>query len=128
LSAAGKVVPEAEYITGTVKEGIFDLNAFSDEEEESRWVVDKINELIGMKKHNDIEGDITSERIAVLARNKYVFKTLESQLRDRSLPFYYKMTPGSILFESDLMKIFDLALRVRLNHKISCISNDCLPV
>ena len=115
LSAAGKVVPDAEYITGTVKEGIFDLNTFSDEEEESRWVIDKINELIDMKKHNDIEGDITSERIAVLARNKYIFKPLEAQLRDRSLPFYYKMTPGAILFESDLMKIFDLALRVRLN-------------
>jgi DNA helicase-2/ATP-dependent DNA helicase PcrA len=117
LSAAGKVIPDAEYITGTVKEGIFDLNTFSDEVEESQWVVDKINELIDMKKHNDIEGEITSEKIAVLARNKYIFKPLETQLRDRSLPFYYKMTPGAIRFESDLMKIFDLSLRVRLNSQ-----------
>jgi DNA helicase-2/ATP-dependent DNA helicase PcrA len=70
-----------------------------------------------MKKHNDIEGEITSEKIAVLARNKYIFKPLETQLRDRSLPFYYKMTPGAIRFESDLMKIFDLSLRVRLNSQ-----------
>jgi DNA helicase-2/ATP-dependent DNA helicase PcrA len=117
LSAAGKVIPDAEYITGTVKEGIFDLNTFSDEVEESQWVVDKINELIDMKKHNDIEGEITSEKIAVLARNKYIFKPLETQLRDRSLPFNYKMTPGAIRFESDLMKIFDLSLRVRLNSQ-----------
>jgi len=119
LSAAGKVVPDAEYITGTVKEGLFALNALSDEKEESQWVIDKINELIDMKKHNDIEGDITFEKIAVLARNKYIFKPLEDQLHDRSLPFYYKMTPGAMQFESDLMKIFDLALRVRLNPQDS---------
>ena len=55
----------------------------------------------------------------MLARNKYVFKQLEAQLKDNNLPFYYKMTPGAIRFESDLMKIFDLALRVRLNPQDS---------
>ena len=115
LSAAKKVVPDAEYITGTVKQGIFDVNGFPDEEEESQWVVDKIKELIALKKHEDIEGEISCEKIAILARNKYIFKPLESKLNENSLPFYYKMTPGSIQFESDLMKIFDLALRVRLN-------------
>ncbi len=44
---------------------------------------------------------------------------METRLKDNNLPFYYKMTPGSILFESDLMKIFDLALRIRLNHQDS---------
>ena len=51
----------------------------------------------------------------MLARNKYVFNQLETKLKEINLPFYYKMTPGAIRFESDLMKIFDLALRVRLN-------------
>ena len=68
-----------------------------------------------LKKHKDIEGEITYEKIAVLARNKYIFKPLETQLNENSLPFYYKMTPGAIQFESDLMKIFELAFRVRLN-------------
>ncbi len=115
LLAARKVVPDAEDITGTVKEGLFDIKGFSDEEEESQWIVDKIKELIALEKHKDIEGKITYEKIAVLARNKYIFNRLEIQLRNNSLPFYYKMTLGAIQFESDLMKIFDLALRVRLN-------------
>lgn len=119
LSAAKKVVPEAEYITGTVKKGIFEINGFPDEGEESQWVVDKIKKLIVLKKHEDIEGEITYEKIAILARNKYIFKPLEAQLSDNSLPFYYKMTPGAIQFESDLMKIFDLSLRVRLNPQDS---------
>ena len=94
LLAAKKVVPDAEYITGTVKKGLFDLNGFSDEEEESQWIVDKIKELLAIKKHKDIEGEITYEKIAILARNKYIFNPLETQLHDNSLPFYYKMTRG----------------------------------
>ena len=119
LSSAKKVVPDAEYIAETVKEGIFEINGLKDEEAESQWVVDKIKELITLKKHKDIEGEITCEKIAVLARNKYIFKQLETQLNENALPFYYKMTPGAIQFESDLMKIFDLALRVRLNPQDS---------
>jgi DNA helicase-2/ATP-dependent DNA helicase PcrA len=115
LSAAKKIIPEAKYIEGTVKEGIFEIHSLEDEDREAQWVVEKIKELIGLKTHDDIEGEITFEKIVILARNKYVFKALEAQLQNHSLPFYYKMTPGAIKFESPLMKIFDLALRVKLN-------------
>jgi DNA helicase-2/ATP-dependent DNA helicase PcrA len=115
LSAAKEIVPDAEYITGTVKEGHFEINGFIDEEAESQWIIDKILELIALVKHKDIEGKIAYEKIAVLARNKYIFKPLENQLNEYEIPFYYKITPGAIQFESDLMKVFDLALRVRLN-------------
>lgn len=115
LSAAKKIIPDAEDIAETVKEGFFEINCLADENSESQWVVDKIKGLIASKTHDDIEGGITYEKIAVLARNKYVFNQLEAQLKKINLPFYYKMTPGAIRFESDLMKIFDLVLRVRLN-------------
>jgi len=115
LSSANKVFPEVEYIAETVKEGIFKRESLADEEAESQWVIDKINELITLKKHKDIEGNITYEKMAILARNKYIFKPLETQLKKNGLPFYYKVIPGAVQFESDLMKIFDLALRVRLN-------------
>ena len=119
LKSAIKIIPEAEYIAGTVKKGIFQIHALDNEETEAQWVVDKINALIALKKHNDIEGPITYEKIAVLARNRYILLPLETQLKDENLPFYYKMTLGGIQFESDLMVIFDLALRVRLNSQDS---------
>ena len=119
LEAAEKIIPDAEYIVGTVKEGFFEINGLKDEEAEAQWVVDKIKELIALKTHGDIEGEITCEKIAVLARNKYIFNPIETQLKEANLPFYYKMTPGAIQFESDLMKIFDLALKVRLNPQDS---------
>ena len=119
LNAAIKIIPEAEYIAETVKEGIFEIKSLEDEKAEANWVVNKIKELIALKTHDDIEGEIICEKIAVLARNKYIFNPIETQLEEANLPFYYKMTPGAIQFESDLMKIFDLALRVRLNPQDS---------
>ncbi len=119
LNAAIKIIPEAEYIAETVKEGIFEIKGLEDEKAEAHWVVNKIKELIALKTHDDIEGEIICEKIAVLARNKYIFNPIEIQLEEANLPFYYKMTPGAIQFESDLMKIFDLALRVWLNPQDS---------
>lgn len=115
LSAAKKIIPEAECIANTVKDGFFDIQSFEDEDTEAEFVVHKIKELIKTKNHDDIEGEITFKKIAVLARNKYLFNRLDARLTESNLPFHYKMTLGAIKFESDLMKIFDLALRIRLN-------------
>jgi len=117
LSAAKKIIPDVENIAETVKVGVFEIKALDDEYDEAQWIISKITSLVSLNIHEDIEGDISYEKIAVLARNKYVFNTLEAQLKESNLPFYYKMTPGTIQFESDLMKIFDLGLRVRLNHQ-----------
>ncbi|NOQ64279.1 MAG: AAA family ATPase [Methyloprofundus sp.] len=117
LEAARKIIPDVENITETVKAGIFEIKALEDEGDEARWIINKITSLVSLKKHEDIEGDISYEKIAVLARNKYIFNQLEAQLVENKLPFYYKMTPGTIRFESDLMKIFDLGLRARLNSQ-----------
>jgi DNA helicase-2/ATP-dependent DNA helicase PcrA len=115
LSAAKKIIPDAEDAVESVKEGIFEIHCLEDEDKEAKWVVDKIKELINLGKHSDIEGDINFEKIAVLARNKYVFNKLDQLLDENGMEFYYKMTPGPIQFESNIMKAFDLALRVKLN-------------
>lgn len=115
LLAAQKIVPDAESVSETVKPGIFEMYCSEDENGEAQWVVDKIKSLIALKIHDDIEGEIIPEKIAVLARNKYVFNQLDACLTKNNLLFNYKMTPGAVKFESDLMKLFDLSLRVRLN-------------
>lgn len=117
LDAAKMIFPDAEYIEGTVKNGIFELLCANDENIEADWVVNKISKLVALKKHEDIEGEITYEKIAILARNRYLFKNVEEKLKNRNIPHYYKMTPGAVKFESKLMQIFDLAIRIVLNPK-----------
>lgn len=115
LQAARKIIPDIENIEKTVKEGVFEIISLEDGTAEAEWVIEKIKDLVSLREHPDIEGGIVYEKIAVLARNKYIFNHLEPLLKRYKIPFYYKMTPGAIKFESDLMKKFDLALRVKLN-------------
>lgn len=127
LAAAKKIRPENENFADVIKEGDFELKALEDEQAEAQWIADKIKMLVG-STHDDIESVISGEKIAVLARNKYVFNTLELKLKENNIPYYYKMTPGSIKFESDLMKLFDLALRIKINpqdilHKERLLKN-----
>ncbi len=127
LKAAKKIIPETEHIEGTVKKGIFELHKLQSEELEAKWVVSKIKQLIELKKNDDIEGDICFEKIAVLARNQYLFKPLQEELDNSKISYYYKMTLGGLKFESTIMKIFDLAFRVKLNpqdelHRIKLLA------
>ncbi len=115
LEAANTLIPNSENIEGIAKEGVFKLYKVANENTEAKWVINKINELIKLKTHTEIEGEINYEKIAVLARNKYLFKPLEEELKRLNLSYYYKMTPGALKFESKIMQIFDLALRIKLN-------------
>lgn len=115
LTAANKLIPNTKDTEGVIKQGICEINNYCNEDVEAKSVVAKIKELVNTKSHPDIEGQICFEKIAILARNKYVFSQVERELNIERIPFYYKMTPGALRFESEVMKIFDLALRVKLN-------------
>jgi DNA helicase-2/ATP-dependent DNA helicase PcrA len=115
LEAANRIIDTGKDLNTLVVVGEYELNACEDEFVEALGVVNKICTLIEAKIHQDIEGEINYEKIAVLARNKYVFKQLEEKLELKGIPYYYRMNQGVIKFESDLMKVFDLALRVKLN-------------
>ena len=115
LQAAEKIIPDSCDMVNTVIEGVFELHKMKDEEYEAKWIEEKIAELIDLGEHGDIEGKVSHEKIAILGRNKYLFKHLTDIFNEKAVPYYYKITPGAIKFESKLMKIFDLVLRVKLN-------------
>lgn len=118
LRAAGKIIPDAKIsIEETAKTGIFEVKSFRSEKAEAEWVAAKAKELVSLKEHADIEGEISYEKMIVLARNKYVFTHLEAQLTKSKIP--YMKAPEAVRPESDLMKKFDLALRIRLNPQNS---------
>ena len=115
LESANKILPNAKDISNTALDGEFELVGCADEFNESKWIINKIKELIKRGNHKDIEGQISYEKMVVLARNKYVFNELENKLKEEDIPFYYKMTLGNIQFESNIMKLFDLGFRLKLN-------------
>jgi DNA helicase-2/ATP-dependent DNA helicase PcrA len=86
------------------------------EKSEARFIADKIEKLI-RDGHPDVEGHISIDRIAVIARNRYVFSCLEQELKNRGIPFYFKKNTTGIENESDYMKVFELAIRILINRK-----------
>ena len=88
LKAANKLIPNTESIERIAKEGVFKLYKVANENSEAKWVINKINEIISSKTNNEIEGEISYEKIAVLARNKYLFKSLEEEFQKINLPYY----------------------------------------
>lgn len=98
-----------------VIKGSFRIYSADSEEDEANFVLNRINSLISLKYHNDIEGDITYDKMAILARNKFVFKYIEATLLNNNIPFYYKSGSSGIKFSSSSMKLFDLYFRIKVN-------------
>lgn len=103
-------------VTNYVYDGELCAFRFDDEESEAKYIVTKIEQLIH-DGHPDVEGAITENSIAVIARNRYVFNKLEEELANRNLSFYFKKTISGIENESDLMKVFDLSIRILINSR-----------
>lgn len=103
-------------ITNYVYDGELLATKLADESAEAKFVADKIEELI-KNGHPDVEGQLSVNRIAVIARNKYVFSHLEKELSDRNIPFSFKKNSTGIDNESDYMKVFGLAIRILINKK-----------
>src|SRR5690606_21330758 len=79
------------------------------------FVLNKIKELIQLKSHDDIEGEINYDKISILARNKFVFKYIEELLKEEKIPYYFKSGNVGIKFSSIAMKVFDLYFRIKIN-------------
>lgn len=115
IDAAEKIIPNSTKIVNAVIPGIVEIIEADDEISEADWILQKIKELVSLEYHADIEGQITYEKIAVLARNRYVFTKLEELFKIKNIPYCFKITPGAINFETAIMNIFELALIVKLN-------------
>lgn len=89
----------------------------NDPEDEARAIVDKIKQLL-QQGHKDVEGAISCERCAILARNRYGLLELERILDQDQIP-YYKRISSLHENESELVEDFVLALRIFVNESDS---------
>ncbi|MCY3629951.1 MAG: ATP-dependent helicase [Bacteroidota bacterium] len=98
-------------------EGRVRIESLPDEVEESKWIVSSIKSLIRNGRHEEIEGDISLERMVIIARNRFVFSTLKEMLVDNSIPFFLKKAERATEPVSILGKILDYGIRVKLNPR-----------
>lgn len=115
IDAARRLEPdykaESEYpIPGEIR-----LIEAEDEQDEAEKVLDYLSTLIE-EGHEDIEDDITLERCGVLGRNRYVFNAIEKLLDEQKWP-YYKYLSTQHRSESNLLRDFELCLRIKANPR-----------
>jgi len=84
-----------------------------DEEHEACLVLDAVEDLVE-HGHTDIEEPITLERIAILGRTRYVLSAVEEDIKCRGWS-YHKQLSANHESESDLVKDFELALKLLAN-------------
>ncbi|WP_434686794.1 ATP-dependent helicase [Pseudanabaena minima] len=83
------------------------------EQEEAELIVNHLKFLID-SGHQDIEDAITLDRCAILGRNRYVLVKIEQELSRHDIKFYKKLS-GQEESESDLIKDFELCMRLLIN-------------
>lgn len=117
IRAANKLKPNSQKESEAALEGLLEVNSFLDEEKEAVWVAEKIKQLLDLKKHNEIEGEISLEQMVVIARNKFVFPELEKKLAEKNIPYSLKKGERSSEANSFFGKVLDYAIRIKLNPK-----------
>ena len=95
-------------------DGELTVTSFQNEAKEAQSVRCIIESLIA-NNHKDVEGKLTYDKIAVIARNKYVFANLEVELMQANIPFFFKQSRSGIVCETDYLHAFDLVLRLIVN-------------
>lgn len=115
--AAAKALDSKYSVDGQLPiEGDLSIEQAADEQAEAELVCSRIEELL-KDGHPDVEGGVQAENIAVLGRNRFVFKAIEEELRSRGIPYYKKISAANVQSESDVLQEFELALRVIANPR-----------
>jgi len=97
-------------------EGKVELIVCEDEAAEALAIIERLNTLIA-DGHPDVEGEISLGSCAVLGRNRFVFGSLETELKQREMSFYKRVSAAAYQSESEIVEEFELALRLLANPR-----------
>lgn len=114
---ANKLKPDSQIESDFALAGKKYIEKHQDEQIEASWICDKIQGLLQEKTSPEIEGEILLNNMVVIARNRFVFQTLEEHLRDKQIPYSLKKGERQVEPASTFGKVVDLAIRLRLNPK-----------
>ena len=117
IGVANKLKPNSQTEHGMALDGHFHKQACDDEYLEAQWVVNQINELLKLDSHPEIEGKISLDNMVVIARNRFVFNALSSNLESNNIPFHFKKGERQTEPTSLFGKVLDFAISLKLNPK-----------
>lgn len=119
IEVANKIINDSMLGVQSQIKGRFKIfDDCKDENEEAEKVVSEIEKYLkeGVYKENEEELTIAPNDIAILTRNRYLLKHIEAKLKDREIPYFFKKSNEGLFFDSQIIKVFDLGIRIIINH------------
>ena len=98
-------------------DGLVEFKECKNEGNEADWIIEKINSLLDQKINDEIEGEISLDKIVVIARNRFVLCKLKEKLKENNISYFFKKGERDYAPESQFGKILDCAIRHKLNPK-----------
>lgn len=117
IKAANKIKPDSQTETEYALEGKFVFTEKDTEEDEALFVVNSIQSLLNMKVNDEIEDEISLDKMVVIARNRFVFNKLEASLKENNVPCFLRRGERQIEPSTMFGKVLDYALRLKVNPK-----------
>ncbi len=117
IQVVNKLKSDSQVVSEYALKGQVHFNENEDEIEEAKGILAQIQNLLQMRIHDEIEGEITLDKMVVIARNRFVFSSLEEVLRDNNI--VYSLKKGERLLEpsTKFAKTLDFSIRIKLNPK-----------
>lgn len=117
IRAANKLRPGSQTEMDYALEGGVKISEFDSEDDEAAAIVATIKNLLDLKVHDEIEGEISLGNMVVIGRNRFVFSKLERCLQDNSIPYSLRKGERQLEPSTRFGKVLDYAIRVKLNSK-----------
>lgn len=95
-------------------DGVFEIKKFETQDLEADWIVSSIKDLLE-NGSSWIEKKVKTEDIAIIARNRYVFNSIEEKLKKYNIEYNFGQQTNSLESESEIMKKFEEGLKIIIN-------------
>ncbi|MCW4328869.1 MAG: ATP-dependent helicase [Candidatus Thiodiazotropha endolucinida] len=117
IRAANRLKPNSQTETEYALEGVVHITEFESEEEEAESVASTIEHLLSLDKHDEIEGEISLDKMVVIGRNRFVFGRIEETLKAKGILFSLRKGERQLEPSTKFGKVLDYALRIKLNPR-----------
>ncbi len=117
IKVANKLKPHSQTEIKYALKGRVKIAPFDDEETEANFIVSTIHDLLDLKTHNEIEGQISLDKMVVIARNRFGFNSLIDCLKAKGIPYYLRKGERQSEPSTKFGQVLDYAVRVKLNPK-----------
>lgn len=117
INLANVIRPNSQINHDAAFDGCVKIQPCLNEEVEANWLIRGVTTIIAAEKHDEIEGNISLEKMVIIGRNKFVFNKLMEKLDEHNIVYHFNKGERQAEPDSLFGRVLDYAIRLKLNPK-----------